>query len=86
MQPCKVSALTYEFVKNVPLVYVDSDECLVLPPLELPHTLQVLSSLVDESVQHLQELVVRLLHNSPIVLGVSQRVSSVSRPQQLDTQ
>lgn len=62
---------------------MDSDEGLELCPLDLG---QVLCGLVNQDVQQVQESLVRLLHDFPVVAGVGQSLCGVSCPYHLDTQ
>ena len=49
-----------QHVENVPLVHVDSDQGLKLGPVNLG---EVLHSLPDQGVEHVQELVVGVAHD-----------------------
>lgn len=73
----------YQVIKYVFLVDMDSDEGLELCPLHLG---QVLCGLVNQDVQQVQESLVRLLHDLPVVAGVGQSLCGVSCPYHLDTQ
>lgn len=62
---------------------VNSDEGLKLCPLHLG---QVLCGLVNQDVQQVQERLVCLLHDLPVVAGVGQCLCGVTGPDHLDTQ
>ena len=70
-------------VEDVPLVHVHRDQRLELGPL---HLVQVLGRLADQRVQHVQELVVRLLHDLAIRPGLQDGRLGVAGPHHLDTQ
>ena len=56
-------------VKDVPLMHVDSDQCLVLFPL---HLLQVLGSLADQQVEHVEEPAVGVAHDLLVLAAAAE--------------
>ena len=56
-------------VKDVPLVHVDGDQCLVLLPL---HLLQVLGGLADQQVEHVEEPAVGVGHDLLVLAAAAE--------------
>ena len=70
-------------MENIPLMEVNGDESLKLPPLNLG---EILCCDVDQHVKHLQEHIVGVVHDLLVASAVVEGDFSVSRPDKLDTQ
>lgn len=83
-KPCSdVSLLcTYQLIKYVPLVYMDSNEGLVFGPL---YGLQVSCGHVNQRVEQIQKELVGFRHYAAIISGISQCLLRVSCPYHLYT-
>ena len=58
---------SYQIIKDISLMYMNSNQCLKLPPLHLG---EIACGLLNQEVKELQESLVGLLHHLAVVFGI----------------